>query len=1192
MDWETGSQTTEFGQADTQWVEQQQQHWGVRNAFEFAVAEEGATEEEVWENERWGIDRQGRSRFGPEFLYPVERSHFEPTSQRVLGVIFEACFASRKSAAARSVNDPFWDDAALPTFEEWLGPWEVDESRCESGWLYGVNFVRDAHRSLSAHCQPHHFVRTRRWTRRRRKVARDNDDYGALPPEEHLSPCVDGRSFEKPARLMWSDAARAKTERANAELIVALAVTLTAILSTALCGAPRVAMAAVCVNVSCWTKWLAFGLARRLTARLGCDVSVGSVRVSLGQKVTMRVERVRIGDPKSSSPIVTFGQVEASMRWAALFWGYALSGGVLCQLETMRCAGVEIYVEALDDDRVNCDLLAADDELEAAAIGMVEKAASSSTLKGLEALGLIESVRRAGVFLAQCEAASTRLSKLELFPRHPYVTWKTVYVAKEARAENWKISVGASAWAAVLRGSLVVDLLDASQDAPRPGSAWRRSVVERLLNKIDDFDFELEVDRVAHVSSQNYESASSLCVVLGQQLRELAAKRVVEKLAAEAKLELERLFSDDNHVVVGVKRKSWLEQLLIEPLSSNSRAIARIRENPSRTSTGDETVVVDQDLVDRVLEETPLGAAVEAFGVTAGAKRALAAGLEGALKFAFEEQQVVKKRRSSESVEQYASLASTAVDALMPVVRAVRDTLEAEWKHRAPQALVSLDAAVAELDVIREEAALAAAAARQISEKTTADDDAVSLVSNVLRSTDTNRLLAVCARIADVVSCVDKVATQDTVEKVAQTLATHADAHVVAALTEKALDLFLEAFHALPAGAFKGQTRTPLLGTVAYGLEQVNLSDVQVRPQQIEIALLEFEGGTTVRELAFFTKGQKCTTPYGPGTVTRYDALNRMYRVQLSFGTATLRPECVAKREDRPWYPTARYLDPKPPQIVHTRRLVQSLDLATAKSKPPKPRDVTPNSDHRHYPAKSSLSSPVAPSQRTSSALVDGLVSIRLRDLDAPLSGLRWSYSQEQWPYASDSGVADAELAGIRAIVTLAARRSRINGNVYLCISQIEVHLERVSLAVRESKIAGFYNALASTLATPLKDYVATSLQTALKTEAHLRLKPTNDYLEHNNLWPLLLALSKIKISEIPYDDDLHDDIISAPRHQPLFSNGQRKPLTPTPPTRSLHSQPVRSAYAAARDQLFSRSDLLAGDLRKRERTGASGGTR
>lgn len=1170
----------------------------------------GTVTEEVWENERWGIDRQGRSRFGPEFLYPVERSHFEPCSRRVLGVIFEACSESRKrNASVRTVDDEFWDGAALPAEQEWTGAWKVDttRSRDPEGWLYGVNFVRDAGRRLSAQYLPHHFVRTRRWVRTRR-LHRDGDmtfvedddvdddeNYSASAADYFLSSNGSTRPDDFigkiPARqMMWTEAGWAIAEQAKFEFWAALiaypclvVATISFCCSTSACR-KTVLSGILLITVWFTSRWLTFGIARRLRTGLGCWVDVTAVEFSINDfgHLVMEIRDVSIGDPATSSPILAIERLEASMRFVNLCYYLASLGYSTCRFETMACSGVEVTVEAVDEDRINCDLLAAstnfgrverkstedkdDDVADDSAVRRMGN--TTTTLPGLEALGLRESVKRAGEFVAQCEAASNRLSLVELVPSLGLTSHKAEYSAKEARAERWKIRVGASAWAAVLRGSLVADLeAEVRASSVTIGGAWRRSVVERLLEKIDDFCFELEVDRVTEVSRE-YESATTLCTVLGQELREMAARRVVEKLASEAKLVLERLFaaSDENH-----QNRSWLEQIIVAPLAgSNSKTIAKIRKSLESSEGGKSAI--DEDLIDRFLDETPLGSAVASLGVTLGARRALAAGLAGSLKFAFDNEksssnatkaakksdQAVRRQESEKTLVQFTSLASTTVDALMPLLRAVRQTLEIEWRYRAPQALASLDAAVVELDGIRRDAAAASEAARQLCEKgdRSKDDDeegveSISLLSSVLRSTDTDRLLAVCSRIADVVSCLDKVARQDTVEKVAQTLATHADAHVVAALTEKALDLFLKAFRALPAGAFRGEAITPLLGVVEYGIEQIDLSAVHITRDQIEITLLEFEGGTTVRDLAYFVRGQACTTPYGPGTVTKYDAFNRMYQVTLSFGTATLRPECVVRREEKPWYPTARYLDPIVPHIYHHRNtkdimIQQQLDLATAAAAAAsssalnnaKNVSATSPSDGKirksssssgwdgHYPRRqqqhtTSLHEKLSAQLPTKRKTVDGLVSIRLNDLEAPLSGLSWTYRQESWPYASDSGVADAILDGLGAVITLAARRKRTTGTVYFCISQIEVNLNKVHVRVRQSKIAGIYNALASTLSTPLKDYVATSLETALKLEARVRLKPANDYLEHNHLWPLLGALSKIKESDIPFDDDV-----------------------------------------------------------------------
>lgn len=193
-----------------------------------------------------------------------------------------------------------------------------------------------------------------------------------------------------------------------------------------------------------------------------------------------------------------------------------------------------------------------------------------------------------------------------------------------------------------------------------------------------------------------------------------------------------------------------------------------------------------------------------------------------------------------------------------------------------------------------------------------------------------------------------------------------------------------------------------------------------------------------------------------------------------------------------------------------------------AETPEPSPSAQSPSQSQQSSPA----SSPPSPSSASSPTKIEGrqqaskstgeILRVTAKDIKVHIPELKWKYAQKTFPYFNGHGTAETVAHGARIMMAFELHSAKVNGDLVprLALARSQVVIEKLVLSFKESSFSWLYNTMGYLFQESVRDYVVSSLDSALKANIASLLTPLNRYL--HPYWPVVLSNVAIPLEKLP----------------------------------------------------------------------------
>eukprot|EP00438_Fugacium_kawagutii_P020585 Skav222340 [mRNA] locus=scaffold3497:19514:22675:- [translate_table: standard] len=144
------------------------------------------------------------------------------------------------------------------------------------------------------------------------------------------------------------------------------------------------------------------------------------------------------------------------------------------------------------------------------------------------------------------------------------------------------------------------------------------------------------------------------------------------------------------------------------------------------------------------------------------------------------------------------------------------------------------------------------------------------------------------------------------------------------------------------------------------------------------------------------------------------------------------------------------------------------------------------------------------------------ILRVTARDIKVHIPELKWKYAQKTFPYFNGNGTAETVAHGTQIMMAFELRSSKVNGELVprLALSCSQVVIDKLVLGFKDSSFSWLYNTMGYLFQESVRDYVVSSLGSALTANISSLLTPLNRYL--HPYWPLVLSTVAIPLEKLP----------------------------------------------------------------------------
>ncbi|GBG30770.1 Hypothetical Protein FCC1311_069902 [Hondaea fermentalgiana] len=160
---------------------------------------------------------------------------------------------------------------------------------------------------------------------------------------------------------------------------------------------------------------------------------------------------------------------------------------------------------------------------------------------------------------------------------------------------------------------------------------------------------------------------------------------------------------------------------------------------------------------------------------------------------------------------------------------------------------------------------------------------------------------------------------------------------------------------------------------------------------------------------------------------------------------------------------------------------------------------------------------------------------ISIRNIEAKVDDVEWSFQQNYFPHISGEGVADANLGQCSVEIGLQLVQTS-GGEPQLLPSGCELKIEELELEVRDSHFAWLYNTFSELFAESMRLYIVSQLQDTVSKQLFTLSETLNSFVVAN--WSVVSNFLDIDVSQLP-DAGVAQDYILRERMDRLRHEGK-----------------------------------------------------